>query len=401
MFALAVKAQLPLIAISTRDELNIPDVITTLTGKVPTRWEPQHKLQPNKVYTYKPGNTEPDWYEWYQRFTQAESTLIIFNPKTVKEPMFNAGEMPVPRDLMKMFMLEVTQSEEAALKLLNGLGGVTLKEAAEIARMTMARDSSLTVDGITETRRSTFLGRDGLTPVDTKQGFYDPPDELVEWFNRESKFFVEDTDQRLVPRGLLFNGPPGTGKTAGSKWLADKLGVPLYRLDVGATKSKWVGESEARLLTNLSRLDNEAPAVVLLDEIEKLFSTSSTEGSGTTSTMLSQLLWWLAERRSRILVIMTTNNADAIPRELYRDGRIDDVLWMNGLEKGKASTFIESLLLTFDFVKKLPEEERKTLVIAAMKVATPIKNSNPSTWAQATLTKAVHVAIKNCMKKES
>ena len=112
-----------------------------------------------------------------------------------------------------------------------------------------------------------------------------------------------------MPRGLLIDGPPGVGKTAASKWLAEQFGVPLYRVDIGGTKNKYVGQSESNMLTNLSRLDHEEPCVALLDEVEKVFATSNSDSSGTTSTMLSQLLWWLAERRTRVLVIMTTNKA--------------------------------------------------------------------------------------------
>ena len=48
--------------------------------------------------------------------------------------------------------------------------------------------------------------------------------------------------------------------------------------------------------------------------------------------MMSQLLWWLAEHRSRVLAIMTTNNAKALPKELYREGRMDKVMVFEGLE---------------------------------------------------------------------
>ena len=100
-------------------------------------------------------------------------------------------------------------------------------------------------------------------------------------------------------------------------------------------------------LTNLSRLDHEEPAVALLDEVEKVFATSNNDTSGTTSTMLSQLLWWLAERKSRVLLIMTTNNAKALPKELYREGRVDQVMMFAGLNEEEAYDFAKDVLLTF------------------------------------------------------
>src|SRR5581483_7259547 len=126
--------------------------------------------------------------------------------------------------------------------------------------------------------------------------FYAPDDKLAAWIKKERTFFLHEKDDRLVPRGLLFDGPPGVGKTSGAKFIAEQWGVPLYRVDIGGTKNKWLGESEANWLANLSRLDNEEPCIALFDEIEKAFSVQHGHGdSGTTTTMLSQLLWWLAE----------------------------------------------------------------------------------------------------------
>jgi ATP-dependent 26S proteasome regulatory subunit len=124
--------------------------------------------------------------------------------------------------------------------------------------------------------------------------------------------------------------------------------VPLYRFDVGGAKGKYVGASEGNMLANLARLDNAEPCVCLVDEIEKVFSAKSGDSdSGTTTTMLSQLLWWLAEHKSRVLTIMTTNNAKALPPELYREGRIDEVIVFEGLTGHDAASFIEGVLATF------------------------------------------------------
>jgi hypothetical protein len=393
---LAIEAEIPLIAVSTRDVMNLHVVMEEVTGKKPQTWQAQIKLEEGQVYTHicSPKQELP-LTELYGQFTKAKTSLVLVNPVQVKEPMYNAGELLVPRSLIKKLLMHVVEDTKRADELLRGLGGCTIKEAAELIRLTMARDASLTVDGIMETRRSGFQGANGLTPVDSKQDFYKPPKTLLNWLLRERSEFLLGTDPRLMPRGLLFDGPPGTGKTSGAKWLADQLGVPLYRLDIGGTKSKWVGESEGKLLQNLSRIDNEEPAVVLLDEVEKIFSTGHNDASGTTSAMLSQLLWWLAERRSRILVVMTTNDAKSLPKELYRAGRIDDVIWMTGLEKPDAMNFITDLMKTF---KKEVPIVNESEVLAALKVASAIPGTQPEVYAQAALTKAVYERVK-FMKK--
>jgi len=279
----------------------------------------------------------------------------------------------------------VTDSEKIAEELTRGLGGCTIKEAAELCRLTMARDASLTVPGLMETRKSSFQGSRGLTQVDTKQGFYEAPEALRAWVKKERLFFLTGADPRLVPRGLLFGGPPGTGKTAGAKWVAEQLGVPLYRVDIGGTKNKYVGQSEANMLTNLSRLDQNDPAVALIDEVEKVFSTGINDSSGTTATMMSQLLWWLAEHKSRVLTIMTTNNAEALPKELYREGRIDEVMMFEGLQINDAKTFVESVLKTF----KMEPAQAQPIVA---KLFGP--NLLSKAVSHAALTKAVYEHVK-------
>lgn len=399
MLNLAIKASLPLVAVTTRDTMNFPEVIKTLTKKTPIMWMPQqgmtigHKQVYYIIWSAEMKLALPNLYA---KMVKAESTTIIVNPKQVVEPMFNAGEVPVPRELMLQFMHAVVDDKKKAEELMRGLGGCTLKEAAELVRLTMARDKSLTVAGLTRTRKSSFQASSGLTQVDTAQGFYVPPEQLFTWAMMEKQFFLTGDDPRLVPRGLLLDGPPGVGKTAAAKWIAAQFGVPLYRVDIGGTKNKYIGESEANLLTNLSRLDHEQPAIALLDEIEKVFASTTNDSSGVTASMLSQLLWWLAERRSRVLVVMTTNNAKALPKELYREGRIDRTMWFGGLEHAEAIKFTKSVLKTFKQTQGASEADAANIVGWAFK-ATMEGDKTTLRVSQAKLTEGVTNFVKSTM----
>ena len=70
--------------------------------------------------------------------------------------------------------------------------------------------------------------------------------------------------------------------------------------------------------------------VVIFDEVEKIFQNQSDQG--VTSSMLSQVLWWLQEHKTKVFTVMTTNNRKIIPSELYREGRIDEVMVFEGVE---------------------------------------------------------------------
>jgi SpoVK/Ycf46/Vps4 family AAA+-type ATPase len=111
----------------------------------------------------------------------------------------------------------------------------------------------------------------------------------------------------------------------------------LFRLDVSTSLNRYLGESESRIARNLNVIEQNAPCVWLLDEAEKLFNTQGDEG--TTQRILSQMLWWLQEHRSRVLTIMTTNNLEVIPKELYRAERLDKVLHLEKLSLSAAKQF--------------------------------------------------------------
>lgn len=394
MLKLAIEAQLPIVAVTSRDTMNLHEVLKEITGKTPVLWQPNVEIAKKKLYTFVHYGkaVELPLVQLYEKMVGRESTLVIVNPPQIKEPMFDAGEVPVPKSLLMSFMTEVVDDKEKAVELLRGLGGCTIKEAAELARLTMARDSSLTVQGLMETRKSSFQASNGLTQVDANQTFYMPPEKLSAWVAKEKGYFLTGTDPRLIPRGLLFDGPPGVGKTAAAKWMAEQIGIPLYRVDIGGTKNKYVGQSEANLLTNLSRLDHEEPCIALLDEIEKIFGGSGEGDSGTTTTMLSQLLWWLAERRTRVLVVMTTNNAKKLPRELYREGRIDEVMWFGGLETGGAKLFVSQVLNTFTGVSWT--QKHVEAIVEEAFASSKIEGSNPPVVSQAALTTATYQFVK-------
>ncbi len=350
MLKTAVDGSIPIIALRTRDALNAGAVIHEITGRDPVIYDPQAKTvmkADSLLVAYWSEKLEDwHWHSIYEWMVKHDCSLIVINPGKLDPTMFDAGELPVPKSMLLKQLLSVTDDEGKAKELLAALGGVTIKEMVDLIRLTMARDHGLTPQGLVATRRTFFAGQPGLHLVDTVQVFYQPNEDLIGWLKLEKPYFLNGADPRLVPRGLAFDGPSGVGKTSAAKWLAEKLGVPLYRIDLGGTKDRWTGSSEHNMLANLQRLDHEAPCCLLLDEVEKVFGVDHNDG-GTTSTMLSQLLWWLAEHRSRVLTLMTTNNASKLPTELYREGRIDKVIKFEGLGTEAATEFAEAVFKTF------------------------------------------------------
>lgn len=112
------------------------------------------------------------------------------------------------------------------------------------------------------------------------------------------------------PRAILFEGPPGTGKTSCARVIASQSGVPLLYVPLEVVMSKYYGESE-RLLASVFSAGNELPegAIVFLDEIDSLATTRDSEMHEATRRMLSVLLRQMDgfEQDKRVIVIAATN----------------------------------------------------------------------------------------------
>jgi SpoVK/Ycf46/Vps4 family AAA+-type ATPase len=130
------------------------------------------------------------------------------------------------------------------------------------------------------------------------------------------------------PKGVLLLGVQGCGKSLAARAAAGIFGVPLVRLDFGALYSKWAGESEKNLRESLDAAQALAPCVLWIDEIEKALADGDGD-SGTSRRVLGTFLTWLAEQRARIFVVATANDISALPPELIRKGRLDEIFFVD------------------------------------------------------------------------
>lgn len=145
-----------------------------------------------------------------------------------------------------------------------------------------------------------------------------------------------------APRGALLVGISGCGKSLTAKAVATAWGVPLLRLDLGALKSKFVGESEANLRRALKVVEAIGRCVVWLDEVEKALqgATSGSADGGVSADALGAILSWMQERAGEAFVIATANDVTALPPEFLRKGRFDEIWWVDlpTLEEREAIT---------------------------------------------------------------
>ncbi len=356
MIDIAMKARIPLIKVRTEDTLNVMDVLQHYAPDTVYGADVEKDLHGSGAFYMTFDSIGGAVEELYAYLVSNEKTLVMVNPDIDSPLLFDAGVLPTPKELIMEHLIEGAGIEAGqARALLPVLGGMTLKDIACLARITMSEYGSMLPEQVLQVRRKIMTKLEGLQQVSTDIPFYAPETELEDWLSLNAKFFTDDVDPRLVPRGLLFTGVPGTGKTLGAKNLANHLKVPLYLLELGGVMQKWVGESEKALKQSLQQIDTEAPCVLLIDEAEKTFK--SQDDSGVTSRLLGQLLWWLQEHKSKVLTIMTTNSINDLPKELYRPGRIDSVIYFQGLSQKQLPGFVVDTLMSF----KLDHEEAELL----------------------------------------
>lgn len=367
----ALKARIPTVHVKTDEILHVREILEFIAGKAVVQLKGGLEQMMVEIQSASPGtvyitNDETLKPTHYMALKGGKCTCVFINNK-VHPLHLISGQMVAPTELIRKELEDLRTSQCAPLEdLLPAIGGLTLKDVYESSRITLERDKKLTPNGLSKTRQVYPQKLKGISQIATAFDFYDVPPLLKAFVAGSLQFFHADAPMnQLAPRGLLMDGPPGTGKTMGAKFLADHLGVPLYRLDIAGIKGKYVGESEGALQAALAQLDQAAPCVCLIDEVEKFFQQGAQNGdSGVTSGLLGQLLWWLQEHSSRVLTVMTTNSAKTIPPELHREGRVDQTLVFNGLPTLESvlafgTKVLESLEKKF---APLTNEERAGLV---------------------------------------
>ncbi|CAN6479154.1 unnamed protein product [Victoria cruziana] len=129
------------------------------------------------------------------------------------------------------------------------------------------------------------------------------------------------------PRAILFEGPPGTGKTSCARVIANQANIPLLYVPLEVVMSKYYGESE-RLLGTVFTLANDlsSGAIVFLDEVDSFAATRDSEMHEATRRILSVLLRQIDgfEQDKRVVVIAATNRKQDLDPALM--SRFDSVI---------------------------------------------------------------------------
>jgi SpoVK/Ycf46/Vps4 family AAA+-type ATPase len=156
---------------------------------------------------------------------------------------------------------------------------------------------------------------------------------LQRWLERARVAFTPEAAQFDVPppKGVMLVGVQGCGKSLAAKVIARQWRQPLLKLDAGRLYDKYVGESEKNLRRSLATAESMAPVVLWIDEIEKGLAPGGGQDAdgGLSRRLFGSFLTWLQDKRADVFVVATANDLSALPPELLRKGRFDEIFFVD------------------------------------------------------------------------
>lgn len=130
--------------------------------------------------------------------------------------------------------------------------------------------------------------------------------------------------QRLLQAGLtptktvLFTGPPGVGKTLSARWLASKIGLPLFTLDLSAVMSSFLGRTGGNVRHVLDYAKSQS-CILFLDEFDAVAKRRDDSGEiGELKRLVTVLLQEIDSWPASGLLIAATNHPDLLDPAVWR-----------------------------------------------------------------------------------
>jgi SpoVK/Ycf46/Vps4 family AAA+-type ATPase len=327
----------------------------------------------------KDERTLRQWRDLVRAVQRSGSTLVMIDHVQDRPDVVKAWstdfEPSLPDDaelerLIKSTLREQNDVRPVAVSLsrsdlavvVRNLKGLSRRHARQVILQSVTDDNRFDVTDVNRIlaeKRRTLQGTGLLeyveSPVDL--GEIGGLSRLKTWLTQRHCGFSKEAAAfgLCAPRGVLMLGVQGAGKSLAAKAVATAWQMPLMRMDVGALYDKYIGESERRLRDTLRQAEAMAPIVLWIDEIEKAFASAASRSNdgGLSQRMFGTLLTWMQEHAGQVFLIATANDIEALPPELLRKGRFDEIFFVD-LPTPDARTQILSIHL-----KKRNRDPRK------------------------------------------
>jgi hypothetical protein len=292
-----------------------------------------------------------------QKFSANRRTLVLTAPSIEMPPelasLVEFLDLPLPdRDRLREIIRETytRMSGTHTLKLQldsNGvdamaanLRGVTEEEAERAVSQTLVGRLALSPECVTDVldaKKALLKRSEMLEFVDATDNMASVGglENLKHWLEQRRGAW-EDGALKFgldPPKGVIILGVQGCGKSLCARAVAGEWKLPLVKFDTAAIYDKYIGETEKRIQKVFKVAEGLAPCVLWIDELEKVFAGSGPDSAsadaGVSSRLLASFLSWMQDRKAPVFVAATCNNVSALPPELIRKGRFDELFFVD------------------------------------------------------------------------
>lgn len=156
---------------------------------------------------------------------------------------------------------------------------------------------------------------------------------IKEWLSDKS---LLENQKIMLPKGVIFHGRPGNGKTLILREFAKSFNAPIYTI---------TGENDnvcAEIIEKFTKARDKEFALILIDEIDLIIGNSA-----RIERTLQQEMDGI-ETRGSILVLATTNHIRNIDDALLRPGRFDRIIEINYPDKESRKTIVKNFVRDLD-----------------------------------------------------
>jgi ATP-dependent 26S proteasome regulatory subunit len=242
------------------------------------------------------------------------------------------------RGINKHHPIAATMTNRDLWSVIRNLRGLSRRQIQGIISEVCLDDSKFNADDLPRilSRKRQMIQTEGLlefVEAPTDMGQIGGLDRLKLWLKQREQALGEEAHKFGIesPRGVLMLGVQGAGKSLCAKAIATAWKRPLMRLDPSVLYDRYIGESERRLRDALRQAEMMSPVVLWIDEIEKGFASAASRSidGGLSQRMFGTLLTWMQEHRESVFLAATANDIEALPPELLRKGRFDEIFFVD------------------------------------------------------------------------
>lgn len=220
--------------------------------------------------------------------------------------------------------------------------GLTIDEVESVFARSLVEKKEFDVEVILEEKKQ-IVRKSGLLeyyPAQNSMGDVGGMELLKDWLQKRSKSLTDRAKEYGIPapKGVLLLGVQGCGKSLLAKAIANEWNLPMLKLDVGRIFGSLVGQSEENIRKAIKVAESVAPCVLWADELEKGFAGvggSGVSDSGTTARVFATFLTWMQDKTKPVFLIATANDVTALPPEMLRKGRFDEIFFVDLPDKAE------------------------------------------------------------------